>query len=43
MMVMSALPPGSSASKRSPRKGRHGGDANIILSAVDYNLRLTLA
>ena len=40
MMVMSALPP---ASKRSPRKGRHGGDANIVLSAVDYNLRLTLA
>jgi hypothetical protein len=43
MMVMSALPPASSASKRSPRKGRHGGGANIVLSAVDYNLRLILA
>ena len=43
MMVMSALPHAPSASKRSPRKGRHGGDANIFLNAVDYNLRLTLA
>jgi hypothetical protein len=40
MMVMSALPPAPSASKR---KRRHGGDANIVLSAVDYNLRFTLA
>jgi hypothetical protein len=43
MMVMSALPPAPSESKRSPRKGRHGGDANIVPSAVDYNLRFTLA